>query len=64
MALNKELLDILACPQCKGDLELSAQEDGLICRACELVYPIQEDIPIMLIDEAVKLDQWPNTSSD
>jgi hypothetical protein len=61
MALNKELLDILACPQCKGDLELTAKEDGLICQACALVYPIQEDIPIMLIEEAVKLDQWPDT---
>ncbi|MCF8108406.1 MAG: Trm112 family protein [Desulfohalobiaceae bacterium] len=61
MALNKELLDILACPQCKGDLELTAKEYGLICQACALVYPIQEDIPIMLIEEAVKLDQWPDT---
>ncbi|MFW5791467.1 MAG: Trm112 family protein [Desulfohalobiaceae bacterium] len=58
MALNKELLDILACPKCKGDLELTDKEDGLICRTCELVYPIQEDIPIMLVNEAVPLEKW------
>jgi hypothetical protein len=59
MALNKELLDILVCPECKGDLELTAQEDGLICRACAVVYPIREEIPIMLVEEAVDLKQWP-----
>ena len=59
MSLNKELLDILACPRCKGDLELTPREDGLVCRACELVYPIQEDIPIMLVEEAYDLRQWP-----
>ncbi len=58
MGLNKELLDILACPKCKGDLELSSKEDGLICRKCELVYPIEEDIPIMLIDEAIPIKEW------
>ena len=59
MSLNPELLDILACPRCKGDLELTAREDGLICRACELVYPIQDEIPIMLVEEAVNLEDWP-----
>jgi hypothetical protein len=58
MALNKELLDILACPQCKGDLELTEQEDGLICSACEVVYPIKDEIPVMLVDEAVPLNEW------
>lgn len=58
MALNKELLDILACPKCKGDLELTPEEDGLICQECALVYPIQEEIPIMLIDEAISLENW------
>lgn len=55
MALSKELLDILVCPQCKGELELTAPQDGLICHACKLCYPIKEDIPVMLIDEASKL---------
>lgn len=59
MALNKELLDILVCPECKGDLELTPEEDGLICRACEVVYPIRDEIPIMLVDEAIGLDAWP-----
>ncbi len=58
MALNKELLDILACPKCKGDLELTEAEDGLICRECKLVYPIKEEIPIMLIEEAIPLEKW------
>jgi uncharacterized protein len=53
MALNKELLEILACPKCKGDIFLNRAGDGLICKACRLVYPIREDIPVMLIDEAL-----------
>ncbi|MBT8763484.1 Trm112 family protein [Desulfohalobiaceae bacterium Ax17] len=58
MTLNKDLLDILACPKCKGDLILTQKEDGLICETCSLVYPIKEEIPIMLIEEAIKLDEW------
>ena len=52
MALSKELLDILACPKCKGDIHLTENEDGLICENCKLLYEIKDDIPIMLIDEA------------
>ncbi len=52
MGINKELLDILACPKCKGDLTLTDAEDGLNCQACKLRYPIRDDIPVMLIDEA------------
>jgi hypothetical protein len=55
MALDKELLDILACPQCKGSIHLSEKKDGLICDACRLIYPVREEIPVMLIDEAVKI---------
>ena len=55
MALSKELLQILVCPKCKGELELTAKEDALNCHACKLSYPIKEDIPVMLIDEAIKL---------
>ena len=55
MGIDKELLDILVCPKCKGDLELTQEEDGLKCKACALKYPIKEDIPIMLIDEALPL---------
>jgi len=55
MAIDKELLDILACPKCKGDIHLNDKKDGLICGACRLMYPIKDDIPVMLIDEAIKL---------
>ena len=58
MSINKELLDILACPKCKGDLEMTSSEDGLVCNACELVYPIREEIPVMLIEEAYTLKDW------
>jgi uncharacterized protein YbaR (Trm112 family) len=52
MALSQELLDILACPKCKGALQLNPKQDGLVCDACRLVYPVRDDIPIMLIEEA------------
>ncbi len=58
MSLNSELLEILACPKCKGELQLSADEDGLLCASCELVYPIVNEIPIMLEQQAVKLADW------
>ena len=56
MGISKELLEILACPQCKSEVHLNPTEDGLICRRCRLLYEIRDDIPIMLIDEAKKLD--------
>ena len=56
MALDKDLLDILACPKCKGDVKLTDGGDGLVCKKCKLVYEIKDDIPIMLIDEAKKLN--------
>ena len=55
MAIKKELLDILACPNCKGDIRLNNTKDGLICDKCRLLYEIRDDIPIMLIDEAKPL---------
>jgi uncharacterized protein len=57
MAINEKLLEILVCPKCKGDLTLTETGDGLICDACRLKYEIKDDIPIMLIDEAIPLDQ-------
>jgi uncharacterized protein len=56
MAISKELLEILACPKCKGDVELNPRGDGLICHACKLMYPIKDDIPVMLIDEAIRVE--------
>jgi uncharacterized protein YbaR (Trm112 family) len=57
MGISKELLEILACPKCKGDIRLNDAQDGLICERCRLLYPIKEDIPVMLIDEAIRLDK-------
>lgn len=54
--INKDLLDILACPQCKGPIELNQQENGLVCNGCRLLYEIVDDIPVMLIDKAKRLD--------
>ena len=56
MAISKELLDILACPKCKGDIYLIEPGDGLICDSCKLLYEIRDDIPIMLIDEAKTIE--------
>ena len=56
MALDKDLLDILACPQCKGELTLTPEQDGLICAACKLKYPVRDGVPVMLIDEAEPVD--------
>jgi len=53
MPISKELLDILACPKCKGEIFLNKAGDGLICRSCHLLYQIKDDIPVMLIDEAL-----------
>jgi uncharacterized protein YbaR (Trm112 family) len=53
MAIDKELLEILACPKCKGDIVVVEKGDGLICKSCKLLYPIRDDIPVMLIDEAL-----------
>ena len=52
MAIDPELLAILACPSCKADIKLTADEKGLKCVQCHRVYPIKEGIPVMLIEEA------------
>ncbi|KAA0256823.1 Trm112 family protein [Deferribacter autotrophicus] len=56
MGINKELLDILACPKCKGDIRLSKDEKWIVCDNCKLLYEIREDIPVMLIDEAKEVE--------
>jgi uncharacterized protein len=73
MAVAPELKEILACPQCKGELEFreagaspagraeaerrgSGDEDEIVCRKCKLVYRIEDDIPVMLVDEAKPLE--------
>ncbi len=56
MAIDQTLLEILACPKCKGKVALTEKKDGLVCTACRLVYSITDDIPVMLIEEAKPLD--------
>ncbi len=57
MTVDAKLLEILACPQCKGELEYREKEQVLICHQCKLKYPIEDDFPIMLIDRAKPLEE-------
>lgn len=52
MAINKDLLEILVCPVCKAALDMKPDESGLKCVECHRLYPIRDEIPIMLVDEA------------
>jgi hypothetical protein len=52
MAISKDLLEILVCPVCKAAVELTAGGSGLKCVQCHRVYPVRDDIPVMLVDEA------------
>jgi len=52
MAISKELLEILVCPLCKAPVKLTPDSHGLKCEKCKRVYPIKDDIPVMLVDEA------------
>lgn len=52
MKLDPVLLEILVCPDCLGSLTVDQDHDELICNGCGLVYPVRDDIPIMLVDEA------------
>lgn len=52
MVISNDLLEILACPKCKGEIYLNDSQDGLVCDNCRLLYEIRDDIPIMLIEEA------------
>ena len=55
--IKQELLDIIACPKCKGSVHLNEENNTLICPECELAYAIRNNIPIMIIDEATPLEQ-------
>lgn len=52
MAISKELLEILRCPLCKEEVRLTPDGKGLKCVKCRRVYPIRDDIPVMLVEEA------------
>jgi len=54
--VKKELLDVLACPKCKGDIRVSKDENCIVCDSCRLLYEIKEDIPVMLVDEAKQVE--------
>ncbi len=53
--MDRKLLDILVCPSCKGPLHYDKKKTELICKADRLAYPIRDDIPVMLEDEARRL---------
>ena len=55
MSLSPQLLAILVCPKCKGALEYRESDAALLCHACRLRYPVRDDIPIMLLDEATPI---------
>ena len=56
MPIAQELKEILACPKCKGELEFRDAKNEIVCHHCKLVYRIEDDIPVMLIDEARPLE--------
>jgi uncharacterized protein len=55
MPIAPELKEILACPKCKGELEFREEKQEIVCKTCRLVYRIEDDIPVMLVDEAKPL---------
>jgi len=57
MPISQELRSILVCPQCKGDLRDERDPERLVCDACGLAYPIVDDIPVMLIEEAERISK-------
>ncbi|MFQ5352912.1 MAG: Trm112 family protein [Candidatus Binatia bacterium] len=52
MVLGDELLDLLVCPRCHGRLRLSGDQTWLDCEACRLRFPVEDDIPVMLVEKA------------
>lgn len=55
MTLSPQLLDVLVCPKCKGELDYREDQSALLCHRCQLRYAVRDDIPIMLIEEATPL---------
>ena len=55
MTVPRQLLEILVCPKCRGELEYREKDSALLCNTCKLKYPVREGIPIMLIDEATPI---------
>jgi len=63
MPISEQLLEILVCPACHAKVELKPDGSGLKCVECKRVYPIRDDIPVMLIDEATIEDEQPATNN-
>jgi uncharacterized protein YbaR (Trm112 family) len=61
--LDPVLLDILVCPDCKGSLTVDYDHEELICNHCGLIYPVRDDIPVMLVDEARRPEPGPKPSA-
>ncbi len=64
MKLDPVLLDILVCPDCKGSLTVDHDHDELVCNGCGLIYPVRDDIPVMLVDEARRPESAEATPAD
>jgi len=58
MVFDQELLHILACPVCRNGLDIMGETEGLACSRCAVVYPIRDEIPVMLAEEAVPAREW------
>lgn len=61
MVLRPELLEILVCPRCRGKVSYQPEKEGIICATCELLYPVQNGIPVMLEDEAFPIREGGST---
>jgi uncharacterized protein YbaR (Trm112 family) len=55
MTLNKNFLEILICPQCRGKVRHDEKSNGIICDRCKLFYEIKDNVPVMLVEEAKKI---------
>ncbi len=64
MNLDPVLLDVLVCPDCKGTLTVDHDNEELICNGCGLIYPVRDDIPVMLVEEARRPEAAPTGPAD
>ncbi len=55
MAISQELIDVLACPQCRGEVVVDEEAGAVVCRECSLAFRIEDDIPVMIVEEAGSL---------
>lgn len=57
MAVDKTLIDLLVCPACRSEIEYKDRRNVIICTGCGLHYPVRDNIPVMLVDEATRPKQ-------